>query len=93
MKAELSTLVPVAQRLCWWQSPEEALTDSVRFAAQVMVFGNWEDVQTTRAVFGDEHLKRTLRQAPAGVFDLASWHYWHYFFGMEPVPGLPCRKL
>lgn len=93
MKSDLSTLIPVARRLCWWQTPEEALADSIRFAAQVMTFGNWEDVQKTRAVLGDEHLKQTLHEAPAGVFDPPSWHYWHYVFGIEPIPDLPRRNL
>jgi len=93
VKTELNRLVPVARRLFWWQSPEEALADNIRFAAQVMTFGNWEDVQTTRAVLGDEKLKQTLHEAPAGIFDPASWYYWHCVFGIEPVPALPSRKL
>jgi hypothetical protein len=93
LKPEFGALTAVAKRLCWWQTPEEALADTIRFAAQVMTFGNWEDVQTTRAVLGDEHLKRTLRQAPPGVFDAPSWTYWHLAFGIEPLPQMPQRKL
>lgn len=46
-------LRPVAQRVFWWGSPEEWLDDAVRFAAQVMTYGDWEDTQLTRRLLGD----------------------------------------
>ena len=83
----------LAEKFFWWKSIGEALSDPVRFAAQVMTLGNWEDVQLLRSVLGDSLLRRTLREAPAGVFDQASWIYWHCVFGIEPVPELPRRQL
>jgi len=83
----------VAARLCWWKSPAEALADPIRFVAQVMTLGSWDDVQTTRAHLGEGLFRRALTQAPPGVFDEASWVYWHRVFDLTPVPPLPSRKL
>jgi len=81
----------VAARLCWWKSPAEALSDPIRFVAQVMTLGSWDDVQTTRAHLGEELFRRALTQAPPGVFDEASWVYWHHVFDITPVPPFPSR--
>ena len=86
-------LIGIAARLFWWKSRTDALADPVRFAAQVMVLGNWEDVQTARQKLGDELFRATLAQAPPGVFDEPSWVYWHNVFGIAPVPPLPTRNL
>lgn len=91
--SEDEQLLRIARRLCWWKPPEEALRDRLRFAAQVMTFGTWEDVQQTREKLGDSLFLETLREGPAGVFDRPSWTYWHYVFGVQPVPPLPRRKL
>jgi hypothetical protein len=83
----------IAERLMWWQSAALSLGQPARFIAQVMVLGNWEEVQTTRQAFGNEALCAVLREAPPGVFDLRSWTYWHRVFRLSPLPPLPRRKL
>ena len=86
-------LMGVARRLVWWLTPEETLELEDRFLAQVMTLGTWDDVQCVRGEVGDAGLREVLRHPPAGVFDLRSWHYWHHFFGIDPVPPLPRRQL
>jgi hypothetical protein len=83
----------IAERLMWWQPPRISLQQTRRFIAQVMVLGNWDDVQTTRRVFGNDALQEVLRETPPGIFDLRSWNYWHHVFRLLPVPPLPQRKL
>lgn len=83
----------VAQRLIWWAAPEEALADRIRFAAQVMTFGSWDDVQVVRNQFGEEIFREVLASPPTGVFDLRSWLYWHRYFRIDPIPPLPKRNL
>ena len=83
----------VARRVFWWLTPEEAMADQLRLAAQVMTWGTWDDVQTTLAVLGEETLRRALLTAPAGVFDARSWVYWHNYFRISPVPPLPRRAF
>ena len=91
--SHVDTLHSIARKLFWWKSPEEALTDRVRFAAQVMTFGNWDDVQTVKHAFGEDLFREVLTNPPAGIFDARSWVYWHHYFKMGPVPPLPKRKL
>ena len=86
-------LLHIARRLIWWMPPEEALEERSLFLAQVMTLGTWNDVQCVRAALGDEALRQTLSDPPAGIFDAPSWHYWHRRFGHESIPPLPKRKL
>ena len=83
----------VARRVFWWLTPEEGMADGLRLAAQVMTWGTWDDVQTTRLALGEETFRRALLAPPAGLFDERSWVYWHHYFGISPVPPLPRRKL
>lgn len=88
--AELQTL---SRRLFWWKSPEEALRWPVRFLAQVMTLGTWEDIQLARRYWTDDDFRAVLRLPPPGVFDPRSWSYWHCVLGLLPVPPLPRRRL
>lgn len=88
-----SELRPIARRLFWWLPPEEALGDRRRFLAQVMTLGTWDDVQRVRAEYGEQRLREVLHDAPPGVFDQRSWHYWHNVFGIAPAPPLPHRTI
>jgi len=91
--SETAVLEHIARRLFWWKSAQEALADPTRFAAQVMTYGNWEDVQDSLRILGEPLFRETLKQPPSGVFDARSWNYWHIKFQMLPVPPLPTRKL
>lgn len=91
MLAPPSTLEDVAQRLCWWKGPEEALRDTKRFLAQVMTLGTIEDLRVVRQRFTDDDFRTVLAHAPPGVFDARSWAYWHHFLGLGEAPGLPRR--
>jgi|ERR1043166_3819248 hypothetical protein len=83
----------VARRLFWWLPAEEALTMPIRFAAQVMTYGNLEDVETSLRVLGEDVFRQVLQTPPAGVFDRRSWVYWHCRFDIAVVPPLPGREL
>jgi hypothetical protein len=91
-EADGRALEEIAEKLFWWKKPEEALQFIPRFLAQVMTLGTWEDVQTVGRIFGRNAFRDVLFNAPPGVFDLRSWHYWHIVFGL-PVPPLPTRRF
>jgi len=91
--SERDALRAIAEKLIWWQPPATSLRQPRRFLAQVMALGNWEEVRITRRAFGDEAFRAVLRDAPPGVFDPRSWHYWHHVFDLLPVPLLPQRRL
>jgi hypothetical protein len=88
-----SALEEIARKLFWWKPPSDALADRIRFAAQVMTYGNWDDVQKTKTALGENTFRETLMNPPAGVFDPRSWVYWHHYFGIETVPPLPKRII
>ena len=83
----------VARRLVWWKEPADALRHPRHFVAQAMTFGTWQDVQITRAALGFDLFRRVLEDPPSGVFDEASWTYWHNVLGVRPVPPLPRRRF
>ncbi len=85
-------LLGIARRLLWWLPPEEALNCPVRFLAQVMTLGTWDDFHQVRTAYGLTRLRQVLVDAPPGVFDQRSWHYWHKVFAIEPPP-LPRRRI
>ncbi len=86
-------LSALARRLIWWKTPAEALASRNRFLAQVMTLGTWNDLQEAKRFWPEADFRETLREAPAGVFDVRSWTYWHHIFDLLPVPPLPTRKL
>lgn len=85
-------LEPVARKVFWWGEPVEWLDDLPRFAAQVMTFGDLDDIANTLRWLGDEAFIAVLRNPPPGVFDIKSWTFWHCRYHL-PVPPLPARKL
>ena len=90
--AHRSSLLSIAKRVFWWGKPEEWLEDSVRFAAQVMTYGEWEDVRTTLNLLGKNAFLDVLENPPPGVFDQKSWIFWHVYYH-RAVPPLPVRRL
>jgi hypothetical protein len=83
----------IAREVVWWEPPEVTLSDQNDFLCRVMVLGTWEDVQHVEKVFGEEALRAALIHSRPGVFDPASWYYWHYRLGFEHVPELPKRTF
>ena len=85
-------LLPIAKRVFWWGDPEEWLGDAIRFAAQAMTYGDWDDTVAVWKILGDGLLRQVLHSPPPGVFDLKSWTYWHRRYNLA-VPPLPERKI
>jgi hypothetical protein len=85
-------LLPVARHVFWWGNAEEWLDDAIRFTAQVMTFGDWDDTVLVWRLLGDSMFRQVLQSPPPGVFDIKSWTYWHRRYELA-VPPLPERKL
>ena len=86
-------LLRVAQRVIWFEPPEQALTDPVRFLAHVMVFGTVEDLEALDGIAGRHEYCEVLNHAPRGLFDPRSWAYWNLVCGRHPAPPLPVRTF
>ncbi|MBI5394407.1 MAG: hypothetical protein HZA91_03835 [Verrucomicrobia bacterium] len=88
----LASLRQIAAELIWWQPPEVSLSQPVRFLAQVMALGTWQEVRTIQEAYGKDALREILNEAPPGVFDRRSWSYWHAVFGLSEPP-MPQRSF
>lgn len=83
----------IAKRVMWWQPADRTLKRPLRFVAQVMAIGSLDEIERVRARYGERALERVLNDAPAGIFDARSWHYWHLVLGHSSVPPLPIRRF
>ena len=86
-------LTKVASRVLWFEPPEKALSDQVRFLTYAMTYGTHEDMKVVRQHVSDEELLEALAQAPPGIFDARSWAYWNVMLGRYPTPPLPERQI
>ena len=86
-------IAEVSRRVIWFEEPEQAIADTVRFVAYVMTYGCHEDMAVIRQHLSDEDLREALSQAPPGIFDGRSWAYWNLKLDRYPTPPLPQRNL
>lgn len=86
-------LVTVAQRVIWFEEPEKAIADAVRFVTYAMTYGTHEDMKIIRQYLSDDDLREALAKAPPGIADPRSWAYWHLKLDQYPPPPLPKRAL
>ena len=84
---------PVARRVIWFESPQEALTDPIRFMAYAMARASHEDMKVIRHYIQDADFLEALDNAPPGIIDRRSWAYWNSKLGRYPAPPLPARQL
>ena len=86
-------LAAVARRVIWFEEPEQALSEPVRFACYAMTYGTHEDMRILRRYLSDDDLRKALDVAPPGVFDPRSWAYWNLKFGRSSAPPMPVREF
>lgn len=83
----------VARRVVWFESPEKALADPVRFMAYAMARATHEEMKIIRQYVSDTDFLEALDKAPPGIIDGRSWAYWNLKMGRYPAPPLPRRKF
>ena len=86
-------LATVAQHVIWFEPPEKALADPIRFVTYAMTYGTHQDMKVVRLYLSDDDLREALTYAPPGIFDPRSWAYWHLKLGQYPPPPLPLRRF
>lgn len=84
-------LLAVAPRVIWFEPPEKALADPIRFLAYLMTYGTLADIAVVRRYLDPGDFREALEQAPPGIIDERSWAYWNAMFGRYPVPPMPRR--
>lgn len=82
--------VEVARRIIWFEEPEKALADPVRFMAYAMTYAHHKDMRVIREFVSDDEFRQALDTAPPGIIDPRSWAYWNLKMGRFPPP--PLRK-
>jgi hypothetical protein len=88
-----SDLLRVAPNVVWFEPPEKALANPVRFLAYLMTYGTLEDIAVVQRYLGLEDFREALEQAPPGIIDERSWAYWNTVTGRYPVPPMPRRVI
>jgi hypothetical protein len=88
-----SDLKAIATRIIWFEPPERALADPVRFLAYLMTYGTIEDVALVKRHLGPDDFREALERAPPGIIDERSWAYWNVMTGRDPVPPMPRRII
>ena len=83
----------VARRIIWFEPPDKALADPVRFMAYAMSHATHADMKIIRQYVSDEDFREALDRAPPGIIDPRSWAYWNSKLGRFPPPPLPKRRL
>jgi hypothetical protein len=79
-----------ARRIIWFEEPEKALADPIRFMAYAMTYAHHSDMRVIRQFVSDDEIRQALDNAPPGVIDPRSWAYWNLRMGRFPPP--PLRK-
>jgi hypothetical protein len=86
-------MLGVVPRIIWFEPPERALADPVRFMAYAMTYARHEDMKLIREYVSDEDFREALDRAPPGIIDPRSWAYWNSKMGRYPPPPLPTRNF
>ena len=76
----------VARRIIWFEGPEKALANPVRFMAYAMTYAHHKDMRVIRRYVSDDEIRHALDTAPPGIIDPRSWAYWNLKMGRFPPP-------
>jgi hypothetical protein len=86
-------LLTVARRVIWFEPPEQALADPVRFLAYLMTYGTLADLAVVHRYLDLADFREALEHAPAGIIDERSWAYWNAMVDRYPAPPMPRRVI
>jgi hypothetical protein len=86
-------LLDIAPRVVWFEKPEQALANPVRFLAYLMTYGAAEDIAAVRKHVVAADFIYALDNAPAGIMDARSWAYWNAMADRYPPPPMPQRSF
>src|SRR5690554_3413860 len=83
----------IAGRIIWFEPPQKALSNPVRFMAYAIAYARHEDMRVIRQHVCDDEFREALDQAPPGIIDPRSWAYWNSKMGRYPPPPMPVRRF
>jgi len=83
----------LARRVIWFEAPDQALADPVRFVAYAFRYATHHDMKIIREHMTDDDLRDALDHAPPGIIDARSWAYWNAMLGRYPAPPQQGRRF
>lgn len=83
----------LARRIIWFEPPDHALADPIRFMAYAMTYARHEDMRIIPRFMSDDDIREALDRAPPGIIDPRSWAYWNSKMGRYPPPPPPVRQF
>ena len=83
----------IAHSLVWFEPPEQALADPVRFMAYAMARATHEQMRTILRHVTEAEFLESLDNAPPGIIDARSWAYWNSKLGRYPRRQCPRAVL
>lgn len=83
----------LAARIVWFEPPDKALSDPIRFMAYAMAHATSDDLSVLRRYVSDADFREALDNAPPGIIDARSWAYWNLMMGRSPPPPMPQRRF
>jgi hypothetical protein len=86
-------LLTVAKCVVWFEPPEQALANPIRFLAYLMTYGTLEEIAVIRRYLDLDDFREALEDAPPGIIDERSWAYWNVMIGRHPIPPMPRRVV
>jgi hypothetical protein len=86
-------ILAVARNVIWFEPPEQAIANPIRFMAYLLTYGTAEEIAAVRNHLGPEDLREAVEKAPPGIFDERSWAYWNLMIDRVPAPPLPRRTI
>jgi hypothetical protein len=86
-------MLKVAPNVIWFEPPERALADPIRFLAYLMTYGTAEEVAVVMRHVSLDDFREALERAPPGIFDERSWNYWNLMTNRYPPPPMPARII
>jgi hypothetical protein len=86
-------MLAIARSVIWFEPPEQALADPVRFLAYAMTYALPENMRAIRKYVSDDEFREALDRAPPGIIDPRSWAYWNSKMGRYPAPPRPVRRF
>jgi hypothetical protein len=86
-------LLRLAPRVIWFEPPERALADPIRFLVYAMTYATADEIDVVRRYVDTDDLREALEQAPPGIMDERSWAYWNAITGRYPPPPMPRRII
>ncbi len=80
-------LLDVAPRVIWFEPPEQALSNPIRFLAYLMTYGTLDEIAVVQCYLDLDDFREALEHAPPGIIDERSWVYWNTKVGALPGPA------